>query len=282
MQTKIFDGRAAATKIKEELKNEAQGKGLRPNLAVVLAGEDQSSLSYIKQKRIACETLGWSFELRQLPTTASFEEIKKTLLILNSEFLINGVILQLPLPLPNPEYELTTFILPGKDIDGLGPQSQFTPPTALAVAEVLERENIKIEGRRAVILGRGATAGKPVADLLFKRGAKIYVIHSQTDPGEARAKLLEADLVVSCVGQANLVTGKMIKEGAVVIGVGLSRLSAGGSQPEAGSRQLIGDLDETSLMGRARLITPTPGGVGPLTVAFLLKNLLKAAQINKK
>lgn len=291
METKIFDGKAAAAKILEELKKEAQEKGLEPRLAVLLVGDNPGSLSYIRQKQKACASLGWGFELHQLPEASTFEDVKSQLLNVNGQRFLDGIILQLPLPssLQIPSYELTTFILPAKDIDGLNPQSPFTPPTALAVQHVLDTEKIKIEGAQAVVLGRGATSGKPIADLLFKRGAKVYVAHSQSQPSDVSRQLSAADIVVACVGRPNLVTGEMIKEGSVVIGVGMSRLPDLRHPEVSGPKDLIsnfppppskvvGDIDEPSLMGKARLITPTPGGIGPLTVAFLLKNLLKASE----
>lgn len=282
METKIFDGKAEAQKIKEILKKEAQKEGLVPSLSVVLVGNNLSSAAYIKQKQKACEALDWGFTLHHLSENSSFKEIKKQLLTLNSQPSTHGVILQLPLPisLRVPSYELTSYILPTKDIDGLTLASLFTPPTALAAQFVLTHEEIPITGAKVVVLGRGPTSGRPIADLLFKRGAQIYVIHSQTPPSDAISHMQQADIVVSCVGKPQLVRGEMIKEGVVVIGVGMSRLpeSESARRADSGSR-VVGDLDEPSLLGKARLITPTPGGIGPLTVAFLLKNLLRAAQL---
>lgn len=284
METKIFDGRLEAQKIKEKIKAQFPAEagprfgGGTNSLAVVLVGENPASLAYIKQKRKACQEVGLGFELIQFPATSSFEGIQRRLLILNSQLSISGIILQLPLPphLSAQTDELTNSISPEKDVDGLTAHSRFTPPTALAVLHVLRQSKVKIEGARALVLGRGRTAGAPVARALRENGASVSVAHSQTPPKELRSLLLNADIVVSCVGQPNLIKGEMIKEGATVVGVGISQLLINNYQ-----LKIHGDLDEASLMGRAALITPTPGGLGPLTVAFLFQNLLMAAKSQK-
>ena len=272
METIIFDGRTEAQKIKEELKKAAAAAGLKPRLAVVLVGNNPASVGYIKQKKKACENLGFGFELHHLPETASFDEIKRQLLIVNSQLSIDGLILQLPIPrhLASSTDALIQLIDPAKDIDGLTPNSPFTPPTALAVLQVLKSSSVSVEGAQIAVLGRGPTAGRPVADLLRKNGAEVSVIHSQTPLSTANDQLSTADIIVSCVGRPNLIKGNLIKEGAVVIGVGISQL------------KIVGDLDEPSLTSRASLVTPTPGGIGPLTVAFLLKNLFEAEKMKQK
>lgn len=283
METIVFDGKAAAAKIKEELKKEALEKGLKPSLAVILMGENPASLSYINQKKKACEELGWDFRLINLPASSAFENLKFQISNLNEDYAVHGLVLQLPLPPhlnpPNSPIPLNSLILPNKDIDGLNPTSKFLPPTAQAVTYVLTSEKIKIDGAKVVVLGRGKTAGAPIARLLKEKGADVFVAHSQTPSLILNSYLLNSDIIISCVGQPNLITGEMIKEGAVVIGVGLSRLPESESARRADSGSLLrGDLDEKSLMGKASLITPTPGGIGPLTVAFLLKNLLQASK----
>ena len=279
METIIFDGRTEAQKIKEELKKAAAAAGLKPRLAVVLVGNNPASVGYIKQKKKACENLGFGFELHHLPETASFDEIKRQLLIVNSQLSIDGLILQLPIPrhLASSTDALIQLIDPAKDIDGLTPNSPFTPPTALAVLQVLKSSSVSVEGAQIAVLGRGPTAGRPVADLLRKNGAEVSVIHSQTPLSTANDQLSTADIIVSCVGRPNLIKGNLIKEGAVVIGVGISQLLTVNSQ-----LKIVGDLDEPSLTSRASLVTPTPGGIGPLTVAFLLKNLFEAEKMKQK
>ncbi len=274
--TKIFDGRAAAQEIKEDLKNEASKLGVKSNLAIVLVGDDQNSLSYVKQKQKACQDLAFGFYLYQRTEKTTFKQIEKLIQNLNHNREIHGLVLQLPLPAQLSAGQALGLINPQKDIDGLNPLSPFTPPTAQAVLHVLLKEKIEINGTRVTLLGRGRTAGKPIAQILKKRGAVVRVVHSKTPISDIRNQISKADIIVSAVGRANLITGPMIKEGAIVIGVGLSQPPTTNYQPPT----IRGDLDEASLMGRASLITPTPGGIGPLTVAFLLKNLLKAARLS--
>ena len=268
MDTIVFNGKEEAAKIREDLKKEAAALGLRPNLAIILVGDNPGSLAYVKRKQVACEELDFGFNLSHLPTNSTFEEVKCQLSIVNCQLSINGIILQLPLPsaLSKVEGLLTSSVSPSKDIDGLISNSSFTPPVALAVLHVLKNSQINVDGANAVVIGRGQTAGRPISQLLRKLGAKVTVVHSQTPADELTSLLLTADIIVSCVGKPNFIKGEMIKEGAVVIGVGLCRIDS----------RLVGDLDEPSFLGKASLITPTPGGIGPLTVAFLLKNLMSA------
>lgn len=283
METIVFDGKEEARKIRGDLKKEAAQLGLRPALAVILVGDNPGSLTYVKRKRVACEELGFKFELSHLPETAGEEDIKERIISFNNDQSVNGIILQLPLPfhLSPVSLSLTNLVAPNKDIDGLTPNSPFTPPVALAVLHVLRTSHIKIESANAVVLGRGQTAGKPISKMLEKSGSKVTVVHSQTPADELTSLLLTADIVVSCVGKPNLIKGGMIKNGAVIIGVGLSRTNS--RVDEKGvtfstPNRLQGDLDEHSLLGKAFLVTPTPGGIGPLTVAFLLKNLMSACR----
>lgn len=280
METKIFDGRVAAQAIKTELKLEAIKANLHPNLAVVLVGEDPASLTYVKQKKKSSAELGFGFELHSLPDPASLKTVTDQFSILNSQLSVDGLILQLPLPAALSPFTdvLLGAVEPTKDVDGLTPHSPFTPPTALAVLHVLDSAGVRTEGAQAVVLGRGRTSGAPVAKWLTKKGAVVSVIHSQTPLSIVQSQLSNADIIVSCVGQPNLIKGEMIKEGAAVIGVGLSKLPATNYQLPT----ICGDLDLPSLMGRAALVTPTPGGIGPLTVAFLLQNLLQAARKRSK
>jgi len=287
MDTIVFNGKETARKIREDLKKEAAALGLRPTLAVILVGDNPGSLAYVKRKQIACEELDFGFNLSHLPETAAEEDVKENIIRFNDNPSINGIILQLPLPsaLSKVEGLLTNLVSPSKDIDGLLPNSPFTPPVALAVLHILRSSHINFENANAVVLGRGPTAGKPVAQMLRKMGADVAVVHSQTPSLLLNSYLLTSDIIVSCVGRPNFIKGEVIKEGAAVIGIGLSRRPttdpASAGPRSGGGHQLptiCGDLDEPSLLGKASLITPTPGGIGPLTVAFLLKNLLFAAQ----
>lgn len=293
MQTKIFDGKSAANIIKRDLKFEAQNKGLKPNLAVVLVGEDPASVAYVGRKQKACEELGFGFHLIRLPSNSTFEKIRDQLSVLNSQLSINGILVQLPLPGNISAGQVISLIKKEKEIDGLSPTSLFISPTAQAVIHVLTSEKANIKGAKAVVLGRGKTAGVPIAKALKKRGAQVFVANSQTHPSLLTSHLLTSDLIISAVGKPNLINGGMIKEGAVVIGVGVSRLPTEALAKAGMSRistptplnslnppkpKVVGDIHEQSLMGKASLITPTPSGIGPLTVAFLLKNLLRATE----
>lgn len=270
MDTIVFNGKEEARKIRDDLKKEVAPLGFRPTLAVILVGDNQSSLAYIKRKQIACEELNFGFKLTHLPETASELDVKDKIISFNNDPSVTGIILQLPLPIHLSSVSLTlnNSVSPNKDIDGLTPNSPFTPPVALAVLHVLRTSHINIESANSLILGRGQTAGKPISQLLEKSGAKVTVIHSQTSLSIVNSQLSTSDIIISCVGKPNLIKGEMIKPSAIVIGVGLSRIDS----------RLVGDLDEPSLLGKASLITPTPGGIGPLTVAFLLKNLMIACQ----
>ena len=296
VETKIFDGRLAAQEIKEELKKEASEMNLKPGLAVILVGSDPNSQSYVKQKEKACQNLGWNFTLFNRNKSVNFKELEDLLKNLNQNPSIHGIILQLPLPEKLSPGHLLGLIDGKKDVDGLNPFSPLTPPTAQAVLHVLLKNKIRLQDAKVIVLGRGKTAGKPITEILKKRGAKVFVANSQTPSLILNSHLLNSDVVISAVGKPNLITGGMIKEGAVVIGVGLSRetnseqrLASSDTELNLSTNQtnakrstlnahIVGDLNEPSLIGKASLITPTPGGIGPLTVAFLLRNLLKAAQ----
>lgn len=276
MDTTVFNGKEEARKIRDDLKKEAAQLGFRPTLAIILVGDNPGSLTYVKRKQIACGELDFGFSLSHLPETVGEDDVKKKIISFNNEPSVNGIILQLPLPshLSPVSLSLTNLVSPNKDIDGLIPNSPFTPPVALAVLHVLKNSQINVDGATAVVIGRGQTAGRPITQLLEKSGAKVTVIHSQTPSLLLNSYLLTSDIIISCVGKPNFIKGEMIKIGAVVIGVGLSKLPTTNYRLQT----ICGDLDEPSLIGKASLITPTPGGIGPLTVAFLLKNLLSACR----
>jgi methylenetetrahydrofolate dehydrogenase (NADP+)/methenyltetrahydrofolate cyclohydrolase len=277
VETKVFDGKLAAAIIKRDLKFEAEKLGLCPNLAVILVGNDHASLTYVGRKQKACEELGFGFQLIKLPARSNFDTISHKIQVLNEDPQIHGILVQLPLPKFISAGQIISLIKKGKEIDGLSPTSPYTSPTAQAVIHVLMEEKVDLKEAEAVVLGRGKTAGAPIAKALKMRGAKVFVANSQTPASLLTSHLLTSDLVVSAVGKPNLITGPMIKEGATVISVGMSRLEL----DSPSNTRLVGDIDETSLMGRTELITPTPGGIGPLTVAFLLKNLLRACELQK-
>ena len=277
MDTVIFNGKLAAAIIKQEIKNEAEKLGLTPGLAVILVGDDPASLTYVGRKQKICEEFGWSFNLVHLPKNSTFENLKFQISNLNNDPSTHGIVVQLPLPHHISSGPVISLVAREKEVDGLVPTSKFTPPTAQAVVYVLTSNNINIHHAQAVVFGRGKTAGAPIAKALHRRGAHVTVINSQTHPADAKRFTLNADIIVSAVGKPNLITGEMVKEGAAVISVGLSRIELAPSpSPLAPKSKVVGDINEPSLIGKASIITPTPGGIGPLTVVFLLKNLLAA------
>lgn len=246
-------------------------KGLRisntPTLAVIQVGDDPASNAYIRQKQKAAEQIGAKIIHRRERSTINNTQLQTIIEKFNSDPFVHGIIVQRPLP----EGLRADGILPSKDVDGFLPNSPYPVPVAEAVLTILEQVTgpgpVKKQGQAPsiVILGRGETAGKPIADLLIKNGYKVTVIHSQTkNPNE----IIEgADIVVSCVGKLNVVRRDNIKTGAVLISVGISRNSDG---------TLHGDYEEEEIKDVASFYTPTPGGVGPVNVACLTKNLIQA------
>lgn len=297
-----IDGRAIANTILENLKTEVtklKKRGVTPTLAVILVGDNPASLSYIKQKQKAAETIGAKLILDQKPFFLSLKDIKVLINKYNNDPTIHGLIVQRPLPkeLGDTTDALST-ISPQKDVDGFLPNSPYTPPVALAVLSILEliyhqqvesRNNITMkqfnnsmngENKPATkdfpewlrsqcitVLGRGETAGKPIADSLSSLHCTTWIIHSKTpNPYDSMRK---ADIVVSCVGKERVVTKDTLKPGAMLIGVGLWRDS---------QEKLHGDYEEDEIRDVASYYTPTPGGVGPVNVACLMQNLVQAAQ----
>ncbi len=266
----LIDGKLLRDKILASLKTEVEKKSLQPNLAIIIVGEDPSSLAYIKQKIKSVEQIGGRVQLFQFPINVSEEEILKKIADLNKKGKVKGIVVQLPLPSQIDAYKVTQAIDVTKDVDGLNEKSSFQPATPLAVMEILKEEKVKIEGKIVVVLGRSKLVGAPLKGMLEEKGAQVIQIHSQT-PKPIDSLVQQGDIVVSAVGKAHLVTAAMVKQGAAVIDVGISR------DPETG--KLVGDVDFENVKEKALLITPVPGGVGPMTVAMLLKNLVTASRI---
>jgi len=275
----IIDGKAMAEELKREVRAGtdalAQGSGRRPGLAVVMVGENAASAVYVRNKRRSCEQAGIVSVAHDLPSSTTEGELLALIDRLNADPAIDGILVQLPLPPQIRADAVIERIDPSKDVDGFHPYNigrltqgtpLLRPCTPYGVILMLERSGIAIEGRDAVIVGRSNIVGRPMALELLMRGATITVCHSRTKdlPGRVSA----ADLLVAAIGKPEFVPGDWVRPGAVVIDVGINRLPDG---------RLVGDVQYQGARARAGYITPVPGGVGPMTVAVLMKNTLEAA-----
>jgi methylenetetrahydrofolate dehydrogenase (NADP+)/methenyltetrahydrofolate cyclohydrolase len=276
--TRIINGKKIAEDIYTELKEEVKNLEDKPGLAVVLVGDDPASLVYVRNKERICKRLGLNYRLMRFPQSADKNEILSTIESLNSDKEINGIIVQIPLPEHLDPFEVVSAIDPLKDVDGLHPDNlgrllsgkpRIIPCTPLGVIELLKRENIDIRGKNAVIVGRSNLVGKPLFHLLLSLDATVTVCHSKTR--DLKEETSRADILVCAVGVPKLISADMVKEGATVIDVGINRV---------GDR-LVGDVDFENIMGIASAITPVPGGVGPMTVAMLMKNVITAYKLQK-
>lgn len=271
--TTIVDGKALRDKILVQLTRMVKGENLKPKLAIILVGEDEPSLRYIRQKQKAAEQIGATAELIQFPESVNQKALSEKIIELNHDKSITGIIVQLPLPSHLDKEKIISAINPDKDVDGLTDDSPFQPATPLGIMEILSEYKVELRGKVATVLGRSKLVGEPVKKLLEKEGTRVIQIHSQT-PKPIDALVQQGDIVISAVGkEPKLVTTGMVKEGAVVIDVGTN------VDPDSG--KLVGDVDFEKVAEKASLITPVPGGVGPLTVAMLMTNLVKSASLDK-
>ncbi|MFA4044685.1 MAG: hypothetical protein HZRFUVUK_001482 [Candidatus Fervidibacterota bacterium] len=280
MPARILDGKAIASQIQQEIKQELdelkEKYGITPGLAVVLVGENPASEVYVRNKGRKCEELGIRSIVKRLPESASEKEVIDTVTQLNEDESVHGIIVQLPLPSHIDPEVVISHIDPNKDVDGFHPvnvgwmfigRNRFVPCTPAGIIEILDRSGIEIEGKRAVVVGRSNIVGKPLSILLLQRNATVTVCHSRTAnlPEVTR----QADILVAAVGKAHLIKADMVKEGAVVIDVGINRVDD----------KIVGDVDFESVKEVASAITPVPGGVGPLTVIMLMRNTVQAAKL---
>jgi methylenetetrahydrofolate dehydrogenase (NADP+) / methenyltetrahydrofolate cyclohydrolase len=287
MSATIIDGKAIAARVRGDLAREVEAfanqVGRPPGLATVLVGEDPASAVYVGGKQRACKDVGMVPFDRRLPADASFEQVAGELRNLNADAAVSGVLLQLPLPDHLDGAALTALIDPEKDVDGLTPVNAgllalglegLRPCTPSGVMELLASVHTNLEGAEAVVIGRSNLFGKPMAQLLLTQNATVTICHSRTrDLGAVCAR---ADVLIAAVGRARLVTREFVKPGAVVIDVGMNRLTP----EQAGNKSgLIGDVDFDAVSELASAITPVPGGVGPMTIAYLLVNTLRAARV---
>jgi methylenetetrahydrofolate dehydrogenase (NADP+)/methenyltetrahydrofolate cyclohydrolase len=287
----LIDGRAIAGQIQHEVAQRAvalTARGIQPGLAFVRVGEDPASKVYVGMKEKACAQLGIFSETRVLPQNTTEEELLALLTQLNADARIHGILVQAPLPRHIRETVVYATVSPQKDVDGfhpmnvgklmLGDPSGFLPCTPAGVHELLIRSQVQIEGAEAVILGRGNIVGKPMAAILCQKAknanATVMICHSQTR--DIKAHCRRADILIAAIGVAKFVTADMVKPGATVIDVGVNRVS----DPAAkGGSRLVGDVDFESVQPIAGRITPNPGGVGPMTIAMLMQNTIRAAEL---
>ncbi|MBQ8010503.1 MAG: bifunctional methylenetetrahydrofolate dehydrogenase/methenyltetrahydrofolate cyclohydrolase FolD [Oscillospiraceae bacterium] len=275
---KLIDGKLVSAQVKEQVREEAaaiyEKHGIKAGLAVVIVGNDPASRVYVNNKKKACEAVGFqSFEYA-LPEETTQEELLELVETLNNDPKVNGILVQLPVPKQIDDTAIINAISPEKDVDAFHPENvgrimigdyAFLPCTPAGVMELIDSTGVEISGKKCVVIGRSNIVGKPMAMLLLHRSGTVTICHSRTKdlPSVTR----EADILVAAVGKANFVTADMVKEGAVVIDVGINRLDNG---------KLCGDVDFAAVEPKASWITPVPGGAGPMTIAMLMKNTLTA------
>ena len=274
----LMTGRELAGKIREQLRHRIETEKLTPGLAVILVGEDAASEKYVSIKERACQSIGISFFAHKYNANASQGEILSLIDTLNNDSNITGIIVQLPLPKGLSEEIILNRIMPSKDVDGLTKENQqkleeglegLRPATPEGVLNLLYYYQIPLKDQKIAVIGRSILVGKPIAIMLGQAGAIVSVGHSQTsDIGEITKT---ADIVISAVGKPNLIIAQMVKEGAVIIDVGTTPVNG----------EIVGDVEFNTVSQKASLVTPTIGGVGPMTVAMLLSNVLKAYDLQK-
>ena len=279
MAATLIDGKALAAQVRAEVKEKTARlaqRGIRPGLAVVLAGDDAASRVYVRNKQRACEETGIRSELHELPAGVSEAALLQKVEALNRDPAIHGILVQLPLPKGVDAGRVLAAVSPRKDVDGfhvdnlgalLEGHPRVVPCTPAGVMRLVEHAGVRLAGRRAVVIGRSNIVGKPLALLLLQKDATVTICHSKSADLGAIAR--EADVLVAAVGRAKLVTAEMVKPGACVIDVGVNRLADG---------TLAGDVDFPAVRDVAGSITPVPGGVGPMTIAMLLENCLTCAR----
>ncbi len=276
----IIDGKKVSAQVKEQVAVETKeliSKGITPGLAVILVGEDPASRVYVNNKKKACELVGFNSEEFNLPETTSQDELLSLVEKLNNRSDINGILCQLPLPEGLDENAVIEAISPLKDVDAFHKQNvgrimigdyDFLPCTPAGIMEMLHAYNISVDGKKCVVIGRSNIVGKPMGMLLLHENGTVTICHSHTK--NLKEITSDADILVAAVGKPKFVTADMVKDGAVVIDVGMDRDENG---------KLCGDVDFENVKDKCSYITPVPGGVGPMTVAVLMKNTLKAARL---
>lgn len=278
----IIDGKAISTQIKDEIKEKVaklNDEGVYPCLAVILVGDNPASQVYVRNKKKACEYTGIKSLSYELSAQTTEEELLKLIYELNNKKDVNGILVQLPLPKHINEEKILLAISPEKDVDGFHPynvgllsigSAQLKACTPAGCIELLKRSGIEISGKSCVVLGRSNIVGKPVSMLLLSESGTVTTCHSKTK--NLKEVCLNADIIIAAIGKPKFLKGDMVKEGAVIIDVGINRMENG---------KLCGDVDFDECEKKASFITPVPGGVGPMTIAMLMKNCLTAGEMQK-
>lgn len=280
----LLDGKILSAKIKEEVKVEVnqivKDKNITPGLAVILVGNDAASATYVASKAKACKDAGIYSVVHEMPESITQEELLETINMMNNNPKLDGILVQLPLPKHIDTTTVLEAINPLKDVDGFHPYNvgrmvsnldSFLPATPFGVMRMFEEHNIELSGKNVVVIGSSDIVGKPMASLLINKKATVTVCNSRTK--DLKSHTLRADIVIIAVGVPYLLKEDMVKDGAVVIDVGINRLDTG---------KLVGDADFEGLKNKCSFLTPVPGGVGPMTIAMLLKNTIKAANLRDK
>lgn len=279
MSAKIIYGKEVAQQLRAEMKTvveKMKANGINPHLTVILVGDDPASHSYVRGKEKASQEIGIASKVIKMPEETTEEALLDTIHTLNSDDTVHGILVQLPLPKHIDEERVIAAIAPEKDVDGFHPinvgkmilgQDTFLPCTPHGIIKLLEAIDAEIEGKHVVVIGRSNIVGKPMGQLLLNQHATVTYCHSRTKNLKAITQL--ADILIVAVGRANMIDASYVKEGAIVIDVGVNRTSDG---------KLTGDVDFASVKEKASYITPVPGGVGPMTITMLLDNTIKAAQ----
>ena len=280
----LLDGKILSAKIKEEVKVEVtkivKEKNITPGLAVILVGNDAASATYVASKAKACKDAGIYSVVHEMPESITQEELLETINMMNNNPKLDGILVQLPLPKHIDTTTVLEAINPLKDVDGFHPYNvgrmvsnldSFLPATPFGVMRMFEEHNIELSGKDVVVIGSSDIVGKPMASLLINKKATVTVCNSRTK--DLKSHTSKADIVIIAVGVPYLLKEDMVKDGAIVIDVGINRLDTG---------KLVGDADFEGLKNKCSFLTPVPGGVGPMTIAMLLKNTIKAAKLREK
>lgn len=289
MTAQIIDGKAIAAQMREELKQQVaalKAKGITPGLAVILVGDDPASKSYVTAKEQACHDIGMHSSDNRIAATTTQAELLALIDQYNKDPKIHGILVQLPLPKHINEEAVLLAVDPKKDVDGFHPinvgrmvvgQEAYLPCTPHGVIQLLVRSNVKLDGAEVVVVGRSNIVGKPVANMLIQKSptgnATVTICHTRTK--NLADHVRRADIIIAAAGRPNTITAEMVKPGAVVIDVGVNRVDD--ASKKSGFR-LVGDVDFNGVKEKASMITPVPGGVGPMTITMLLYNTVQSAQ----
>lgn len=278
--SELIDGKMLAKSIRESLANEVKKENIKAKLAVILCGDNEASRVYVNIKSKACKEVGIAFEEFHLEKDVTEGELESLIVKLNNDKSINGILLQYPVPKQIDLNKVATLIDKDKDVDGFNPYNigmlnmgkpNFIPCTPYGIMKMFEKYNIDLNGKKAVIIGRSNVVGKPMAECLLNKNATVTICHSKTK--DLKHELKQADIIIAACGKENIVTDDMVKNNAVVIDVGTNRNKNG---------KLCGDVDFDNVKEKASFITPNPGGVGPMTVAMLMENCIRAYKIQHR